>query len=111
MHASSEGVLHLDELGEERAQSLSVSAAEASGCSLSFPLPPTEKPTALLSKLCNGEELLRVLSANTCTEPVYDLQQVVVLPVHRCASASESPCHFPVHRYAPATEAQWHPVS
>ena len=56
-------------------------------------------------------ELLRVFRANTCTEPVYTLQQVVVLPVHRCTSASESHFNFPVHRLAPTTEAQCCPVS
>lgn len=56
-------------------------------------------------------ELLRVLRAHTCTEPVYTLQQVVVLPVHRCASASASPYQFQIHRSAPTTEAQCHPAS
>lgn len=65
-------------------------------------LPAAEKSTDPLLKHYNGEELLRLLSANSCTQPVYTLQQVVVLPVHRCASASESPHHFPVHRHAPA---------
>lgn len=56
-------------------------------------------------------ELLRVFRADACTQPVYSLQQVVVLPVHRCASASESACYSPVLRDAPTAEAQCHPAS
>lgn len=55
-------------------------------------------------------ELLTVPRANTCTESVYTLQQVALLPVHRCASAPESSCHYPVHRPAPSSEAWSQPV-
>lgn len=55
-------------------------------------------------------ELLTVPRANTCTESVYSLQQVVVLPVHRCASAPESSCHYSVHRLTPSSEAWCQPV-
>lgn len=61
--------------------------------------------------LCLLSELLRVFRADDRTEPVHTLQQVAVLPVHRCAPASEDNYHLPVHRCAPAAEAQSHPVS
>lgn len=56
-------------------------------------------------------DLLRVHRAHTCTESLHPVQQVVVLPVHRCAPASESPCCSPVRWFIPAADAQFQPVS
>lgn len=56
-------------------------------------------------------ELLRVLGAHACTEPVYALQQVAVLPVHRRASAPETVCPVSVLGPAPAAEDRVRPAS
>lgn len=51
-------------------------------------------------------DLLRVHGADACTQPLYALQQVVVLPVHRCAPASQSLYQLAICRLLPAAEGR-----